>query len=195
MVKHGAGGKRDRTKAKLIETAWAIVQEKGFAAASLDEIAARAGMTKGAIYSNFGGKADLMFAAVSSNTRRIAPPFTPGGSLKQHLHEFAEALAAELPGAAGRARLAHEFEIYVLSEPELRGRIAALYERAVAETAEQLRQAHSGTLNMGAKDLAWACQALGLGYVHQSLLTPGSITKTEVLAGFEALAQGATNAT
>lgn len=194
MVDGSTGGKRERTKARLIETAWAIVQDKGFAAASLDDIAARAGMTKGAIYSNFGGKADLMLAAVSANSRPAAPAFTPGASLKHHLRQFAEALADELPGTVGRARLAHEFEIYVLSEPELRGRVAVLYEKAVAEIASQLSKAHGDELTLGAKDLAWACQALGLGYVHQSLLTPGSITKAEVVAGFEALAQGATSA-
>ena len=58
------GGKRERTRAALVAAALAIVREKGFAAASLDEIAARAGMTKGAIHSNFAGKAVLLLAAM-----------------------------------------------------------------------------------------------------------------------------------
>ena len=39
------GGKRDRTRASLIEAAAAVIGEKGFDRASLEEIAARAGMT------------------------------------------------------------------------------------------------------------------------------------------------------
>ena len=55
-------GKKARTQAKLIEAAYQEIVEKGFAAASLDSIARRAGMTKGAIYSNYRDKAQLLMA-------------------------------------------------------------------------------------------------------------------------------------
>ena len=45
--------KRAQTIKRLVEAANAVIAEKGFQRASLDEIAARAGLTKGAIYSNF----------------------------------------------------------------------------------------------------------------------------------------------
>ena len=45
-----SGGKRERTRAALIAATLEIVEETGFAAASLDAIAARAGMTKGAVH-------------------------------------------------------------------------------------------------------------------------------------------------
>ena len=41
-LQDGAGGKRARTRAMLIEAAAAVIGEKGFDRASLEEIAARA---------------------------------------------------------------------------------------------------------------------------------------------------------
>ena len=185
------GGKRERTRAKLIETAWSVVQERGFVAASLDEIAARAGMTKGAIYSNFGGKADLMLATMGAHATRIAPRYTAGAPLRVHLREFAEALATELPGAQGRAGLAHEFQLYVAAEPGLRARVSEVYATAFAELSQTLEAAHGAELTKPAASLALACQALGLGFMHQSLLTPGLVTRQAVVAAFEILADGA----
>ena len=43
---HPSGGKRERTRAKLIEAAAEVIGEKGYDRASLEEIAASAGMTR-----------------------------------------------------------------------------------------------------------------------------------------------------
>ena len=47
------------TRARLIACAHDVFLEKGFHAATLDDIALRAGVTKGAVYSNFASKAEL----------------------------------------------------------------------------------------------------------------------------------------
>ncbi|MCW3528609.1 TetR/AcrR family transcriptional regulator, partial [Burkholderia cenocepacia] len=53
--------RRDATRERLLGAARAILAEKGYAAASVEDIAAAAGHTRGAFYSNFGGKADVLF--------------------------------------------------------------------------------------------------------------------------------------
>ncbi|WP_321859687.1 helix-turn-helix domain-containing protein [Burkholderia cenocepacia] len=53
--------RRDATCERLIDAARAIFAEKGYAAASVEDIAAAAGHTRGAFYSNFRGKADVLF--------------------------------------------------------------------------------------------------------------------------------------
>src|SRR5476649_2089987 len=90
------GGKRERTRATLIASALEVVAAKGFAGASLDEIAARAGMTRGAIYSNFAGRGELFLAAIGSKGLNLSPAWTPGASLKVHLSEMADALVDAL---------------------------------------------------------------------------------------------------
>lgn len=51
---------KDLTRERLFEAAHAIFTKKGYVAASVEDIAAAAGYTRGAFYSNFGSKADLL---------------------------------------------------------------------------------------------------------------------------------------
>jgi AcrR family transcriptional regulator len=53
-----------RTRRALLEAAAAVFAEDGYHAASLEGIAARAGFSKGAVYSNFEGKAELFLAVM-----------------------------------------------------------------------------------------------------------------------------------
>src|SRR5438874_171360 len=55
--------RKDARPAEIVAAALEVFAEKGFAAARLDEIAARAGVSKGALYLYFATKQDL-FAAV-----------------------------------------------------------------------------------------------------------------------------------
>ena len=52
----------------LLDAAAAVFARQGIEAASLDEVAAEAGFTKGAIYSNFDGKEGLIDALVADRT-------------------------------------------------------------------------------------------------------------------------------
>jgi AcrR family transcriptional regulator len=69
-----SGPKFRRRKAdrpgEIVEAALAVFAEKGFAAARLDEIAARAGVSKGALYLYFATKEELFRAVVE---QAIAP--------------------------------------------------------------------------------------------------------------------------
>jgi len=53
---------RAAVRRRLLDAALQVFAEQGFASASLDQVAEAAGLTKGAIYSNFAGKDDLFFA-------------------------------------------------------------------------------------------------------------------------------------
>src|SRR5947209_14313927 len=54
---------REQTRTSLLTAARRVFGERGFGGASLDEIAERAGYTRGALYYNFpGGKEDLFIA-------------------------------------------------------------------------------------------------------------------------------------
>jgi AcrR family transcriptional regulator len=57
--------KMEETRAKLIKSARRAFAEKGYAAASMDELTAEAGLTRGALYHNFGDKRGLLQAVVN----------------------------------------------------------------------------------------------------------------------------------
>lgn len=54
----------EENRAKLIAAARKAFAEKGYAAASMDDLTAEAGLTRGALYHNFGDKRGLLAAVV-----------------------------------------------------------------------------------------------------------------------------------
>jgi AcrR family transcriptional regulator len=78
------------TRASLLDAADEVFAERGYFGASVNEIAARAGFTVGAVYSNFSTKADLFYALFEE---RIA----------EQLADYT-AITAEAETTAGRAR-------------------------------------------------------------------------------------------
>lgn len=64
--------RREATCERLLDDARAIFVEKGYAAASDEDIPVAAGHTRGAFYSNFGGKADALFEQFRSDQDEAA---------------------------------------------------------------------------------------------------------------------------
>jgi AcrR family transcriptional regulator len=62
--------KKLATRSKLLDAAEKVFASRGFADASLDEIAEVAGLTKGAVYSNFDKKLDLLLAVLDERMNR-----------------------------------------------------------------------------------------------------------------------------
>ena len=67
-----AGAPQESTRDRLLDAAIAVFREKGYDGTGVQEIARRAGLTTGAIYANFRGKADLLFSAIDA---RSGPEF------------------------------------------------------------------------------------------------------------------------
>jgi AcrR family transcriptional regulator len=64
LVERAAGPATDDTGRRLVAAAAEVFAEKGYDGAGVAEIARRAGLTTGAIYSRYSGKAELLAAAV-----------------------------------------------------------------------------------------------------------------------------------
>ncbi len=179
----------------MIEAALAIVEEKGFVAATLDEVATRAGMTKGAIYSNFGCKADLMLAVARSRSVAFAPDYAPGASLEAHLTQVAQAIAAMLPAIQKAARLRADFQVFLQGEPELRAKMAEEMTKELEALIGLVDSRHGDELRISATQFVVTAQALAVGLAHQSMQTPELVTESIILSAFQTLAIGAKRAT
>ena len=62
----------EETRTKLIAAARKAFAEKGFAAASMDDFTASVGLTRGALYHNFGDKKGLLAAVVAQMDGEMA---------------------------------------------------------------------------------------------------------------------------
>jgi len=59
---------RDETHRRILDAAYGLFWRQGFLRVSMDEIAARAGITKRAMYQHFRSKDDLMAAALAQSS-------------------------------------------------------------------------------------------------------------------------------
>jgi AcrR family transcriptional regulator len=132
----------EHTRSLLVDAAEEVFAEKGFMAASLDDIAHTAGYTRGAIYKHFATKEDLFLAVSDRYWRRYFGNFAEVMSTATHVG------ARELDEIAARWRqlsrdrgaehsaLGHEFTLYLLRNPDVRERVAARRSAAVEELAK-----------------------------------------------------------
>jgi AcrR family transcriptional regulator len=184
------GGKRARTRTALVAAALEIVAEKGFAAASLDEIAARAGMTKGAIYSNFSGKAELLLAAMGAKGLTLSSPRPAATTLREELAAMANELQHVVRRAKGEETFLAQFNLYALSDPEIRKGVATTYADGFTRTAAYLSRLKGGDGAIAPRQLAVALQCISLGFMIQSFVTPDEVTDAVIVETMQALAAG-----
>ena len=59
---------REETRRRILDAAYGLFWRKGFLRVSMDDIAARAGITKRALYQHFRSKDDLMEAALAQSS-------------------------------------------------------------------------------------------------------------------------------
>jgi AcrR family transcriptional regulator len=121
----------EHTRSLLLDAAEEVFGEKGFVAATLDDIAYAAGYTKGAIYKHFSTKEDLFLAVSDRYWRRYFDNFTEVLAPATHvgareLDEIAKRWSQlSRDRGAEHAALGHEFTLYLLRNPEARERAAA----------------------------------------------------------------------
>ena len=183
------GDKRQRTRAALIEAAAGIIAEKGFDRASLDEICARAGMTRGAFHGNFKSRDELFLAVVESHLRPVSADFQPGASFRTQMRILGLAVVAEARRRAPMAAGAAAFQLYMLTNPEARARTAlqqAASYQAMAEGFSRLLE--PGELPMPAGQFVITLDALITGLMYVSYQSPGLLKDEDFVAAFEALA-------
>ena len=64
-------GRTGRTQLKLFNAAMEIMTEKGLEYATVEEVAARAGVSKGTVYYNFGSKKTMVDQLVQYGTQLL----------------------------------------------------------------------------------------------------------------------------
>lgn len=183
------GGKRDRTRQKLIQCASELVGEKGFERTTLEEVAKKAGVTRGSIYGNFKSREDLFMAVAASLWEPIIPPAAPGSSLAKRMELLAEAVIAALPQRKKRAVGAASFVAYALTHEELRTKIESTNEGIYAGLTAQLEQESEGhELPIPADQFVRVAHVLIEGIFSLHALTSGLIDKETVKRAFQILA-------
>jgi AcrR family transcriptional regulator len=77
---------KEQARQRLVAGGARLAKKRGFAAAGVDDLAAAAGVTSGAVYKHFGGKSELLAAIIKAELARSAALFAAvQGGDSEHL--------------------------------------------------------------------------------------------------------------
>jgi len=134
IAKAEADGPRQRrallTRQQLVRSARDIFTRDGFQHARIEDIAAKAGKTRGAFYANFKDKEDVFFAIFEEEMERdvekLRPLLQQVTTLDERLQTLADYLC-QLGKDRQRTLLNLEFKLYAIRHPKRRKRLADLH--------------------------------------------------------------------
>jgi AcrR family transcriptional regulator len=165
-ARNSAGLGAPDTAHRLLAAALTVFERDGYHGARVSEIAREAGLTTGAIYSQYRGKADLLIQAITARTRAEVDALlevASGAEAKVVLAALGERLATErgnepslLIDVLGTAR--RDPDLAVLVRATLQRR-----ERTLVDLIERARAAGEVAPDLDAGAIARFCTALAIG--------------------------------
>ncbi|HEX8085037.1 MAG TPA: TetR/AcrR family transcriptional regulator [Solirubrobacteraceae bacterium] len=172
---------RERTREDLVDAAERRFTRDGFHATSVDQIAAEAGYTKGAVYSNFSSKEDLFFAVYERRAQRAmdeaheaiadAGPF-------EGLNRLSQAAMRRRDADDGWLAVFFEFWAHAIRHPEHRARFAAIHGRAqepFVAAVERFGEERGATAPVPPDKLTAAVMAMMIGLSLERLTRPALV--------------------
>jgi AcrR family transcriptional regulator len=167
--------KQAETRERLLVAAERIARDHGLARVTLEKVAEAAGLTKGAIYSNFGSKEELLFAVVSR--------LTPGLNLTDEvlgapdLATLLERMAAALVRVAGsRSKevvFTVEFDALALRDAKFRRALRQQWAKDQVENIDEIRAElgrYAADVGLPAEQFMAAVNAVARGLLLQRMV-------------------------
>jgi AcrR family transcriptional regulator len=168
---------------ELLEAALQVFAERGYRDSSVDEIAERAGYSKGALYWHFASKDELFFALLEERIDRpwretieLLGSAAPGQDMAP---EASRRFAEMLGGQRELLLINHEYWSQAVRDPELRARYAtrqANLRRALGKAiAARLEHLGAPPLDAPAEELATVFMSLASGLAQEKLVEPATV--------------------
>jgi AcrR family transcriptional regulator len=166
----------------VLDAAFEVFAERGIATSSLNDVARAAGLTKGAVYSSFDSKDDLVLAlmeehAMARVTAGLAT-FTAGPSVAEALAHVGEVLVEAMKADAAWHRLLAEYFALSAHDPVRRDALRRRRREAREAVARGLRQVADETglhLPLPAEEMAVVLFALSNGLAVESGMDPDAV--------------------
>jgi AcrR family transcriptional regulator len=191
--------RRRETRDLILQAAAQLFARYGYHGVSLDAVAEEAGFTKGAVYSHFSSKQDLLANLLEHYCERQRDQIRSILAEPRPLGERIAQISTWLFGSPQEADdwplLFAELWLQAMREPGLRPRMQQVHDwsrQSVAAMIDQEAQARGVTLTVPADDLARAVLALGNGLMLQHALTPSEDTAHAYRFALQAMLAAAT---
>src|SRR3954447_817443 len=140
---------RGTGRERLLEAAERVFAAHGYRGASVDRVAAAAGVTKGAVYWSFGSKEELFFALLDERVDRRVRELMGLTSAASREEETAGAVSRGVAAVADEQRdlvlLTQEYWSVAVRDPGLRSRFVERQRELRAGLARTLEARHRAT--------------------------------------------------
>ncbi len=170
-------------KQELLAAAAEVFSSRGFHDASIDEVAARAGYSKGAVYWHFSGKDELFLALVEERVdrpiREMIELLESASADQDMAPEGSRRFADMLAERQEWLLLDNEYWLQAMRDPDLRRRYAErrreLREALGAALAARAETLGAVPLGTDPERIATAIMALSAGLAQQAMVDPDSV--------------------
>ena len=192
----------DDRRARILEAALEVCQRHGVEGARMEEVAARAGVSKGTLYRYFESKEELLLATVIDSYEQNLPLFDAGADPTSDPADRLDALlvgtAKVLAAVAPRMSVHYQAWGIVARNPALKERLEEFLRSFHASRrdtlVETIREGQALAVFDGAADagtFADAIQALLSGFLYRTTFEPERATPDELRKTLDALMRGA----
>ncbi|MCI3133385.1 TetR/AcrR family transcriptional regulator [Phenylobacterium aquaticum] len=185
--------RRAATRGKLLEATLAVIGEKGLHGVSVDGVAKRVGVTKGAVYDNFESKDAMIVAALAGLPDEAMAPFAwpkgRQGTVRDRLRRLGEAIYEGRGDVVRAAVGAAEFQLYALTHEDMKKRLADITSMGPTRTKARLLELFDeNELPMPVESFALLLHAIVPGLNQFRASAPRPPSREVVVAMFEGLA-------
>ena len=171
-----------RTRSKLMEAAGKVFACRGMERATVDEVAGKAGYTKGAFYANFKSKEDLFLTMLDERfgkrLEEIDRVLESGASVEDQARQAGQDFTDYLRTDPEWSRLFFEFAVQAMRDEEFRQELVARHRtiRArIAEGFESHKETIGGEPPFPAEHVAMMTYAMGDGFALAQILEPEDV--------------------
>jgi AcrR family transcriptional regulator len=189
-------------RAQILEAALEVCQRRGVEGTRMEEVAARAGVSKGTLYRYFKNKEELLLATVIDSYEQNLPLFDadadPASDPAARLDALLEGTTKVLAAVAPRMSVHYQAWGIVARNPALKERLEEFlrsFHAAIRNTlVETIREGQALAVFDGAADAATfadAIQAQLSGFLYRTTFEPERATPDELHKTLEALVRGA----
>ncbi len=186
--------KQEQTRHAILRSAATLFATKGVDGTSLEAIARHAGLTQGAIYSNFANKADLWWAIAEHSGRTIAfEEYLRGEeSLRDELARLGTAIWHLIEQTSREELLlAQEFDLFLMRNTPERAkyaRAARSGHRQLVDLLDAVAARRGEPLLVPAGRLARSIETIVEGLLHTVMLDPRAVDEELCVTTLAALA-------
>jgi AcrR family transcriptional regulator len=185
---------KEQRRQHLIDAAWRCVSRGGYRSLSVDDVCAEAGLSKGAFYTYFDQKQDLLLALLDDDAAGLSDVVANAAEQSNGVEQIRRFVAAVVDRGSDSAAVQLRADLWaeIAADDALRDRFLEAMQQRRARLAGLITEATTAgeLVEVPANALAAVFLALGDGLMLHRALDPSGFRWSNVRRAIDALLEG-----